>query len=43
MPIEPIILLDISRSEIRDSIKMRGSSKNRGELGKKKRRDNSNK
>jgi hypothetical protein len=32
MPIELIILLDISRSEIRDSVEIGGSGEDRGEL-----------
>jgi hypothetical protein len=40
---EPIILSDILYSEIRDNIKMGDSSKDRGELGKEKRGNNSNK
>ena len=41
MPIEPIILLDISYSEIRDSIKIRGSGEDRGELRGEERGDDS--
>ena len=41
MPIEPIILSDVSYSEIRDSIKIGVSSKDRGELGGEERGDNS--
>jgi hypothetical protein len=42
MPIEPIILLDVSRSEIRDSVKIGGGGEDRGELRVEERGDNSN-
>ena len=42
MPIEPIILLDILYSEIRDSVEIRGSSEDRGELRGEERGDNNN-
>jgi hypothetical protein len=41
MPAEPIILLDISRSEIRDGVKMRGGGEDGGELGGEERGDDS--
>jgi hypothetical protein len=41
MPVEPITLSDISRSEIRDNIKIRGSGEDRGELRGEERGDNS--
>jgi len=40
IPIEPIILLNISRSKIRDDIKIGGSGEDRGELRGEERGDN---
>jgi hypothetical protein len=42
MPAEPIILSDISYSEIRDGIEMGGGGEDGGELGGEERGDNSN-
>jgi hypothetical protein len=41
MPAEPTTLLDISRSEIRDGIKMGSGGEDGGELGGEKRGDDS--
>jgi hypothetical protein len=43
IPAEPIILLDILYSKIRDGVEMGGSSKEEEELGGEERGDNSNK
>jgi hypothetical protein len=41
IPIEPITLSDISRSEIRDGVKIGGDGKDGGELGREERGDDS--
>jgi hypothetical protein len=43
MPIEPIMLLDVSHSEIRDSVEIGGGGEDRGELRGEERGDNSDK